>query len=61
GDGEHKIVAFFAKRARGAMAGWIVRERITAVSALSEFDGDGYRYSAERSTTDEPVFLRRTD
>lgn len=61
GDGEHKIVAFFAKRARGAMAGWIVRERITALSGLSEFDGDGYRYSAERSTTDEPVFLRRTD
>src|SRR5690606_34521167 len=52
GDGEHKIVGFFAKRARGAMAGWIVRERITSPKRLVEFDGDGYRYDPARSTPD---------
>jgi hypothetical protein len=56
--GPHKIVSFFAKRARGAMAGWIIRERIKSAKALVEFDGMGYRYDAERSTIDEPVFMR---
>lgn len=61
GDGEHKIVGFFAKRARGAMASWIVRERITSAKRLVEFDADGYRYDETLSTRDEPTFTRRTD
>ena len=56
--GPYKIVSFFAKRARGAMSGWIIRERIKSAKALVEFDGMGYRYDAERSTDDEPVFVR---
>jgi cytoplasmic iron level regulating protein YaaA (DUF328/UPF0246 family) len=59
GDGEHKIVSFFAKQARGTMAGWIVRERITTAKALTDFDANGYRYAAAESTPDEPVFKRR--
>ncbi len=59
GDGEHKIISFFAKQARGAMAGWIVRERITAAKALTNFDMNGYRYAPAESTPDEPVFKRR--
>ena len=61
GDGEHKVVSFFAKRARGAMPGWIVRERIKSAKALTEFDELGYRYTPELSTVDEPVFQRRID
>ena len=61
GDGEHKIVGFFAKRARGTMASWIVRERITSARRLVDFDADGYRYDESRSTPDEPTFTRRTD
>lgn len=61
GDGEHKIVSFFAKRARGAMAGWVIRERITTPRRLVEFDLDGYRYDPARSTPDEPTFTRRID
>lgn len=56
--GELRVVSFFAKRARGAMAGWIVRERISSPKALAEFDLDGYRFDAARSTRDEPVFTR---
>jgi cytoplasmic iron level regulating protein YaaA (DUF328/UPF0246 family) len=56
--GEPRIVSFYAKRARGAMAGWIVRQRIRSVRALSEFDGLGYRYDSERSARDAPVFVR---
>ena len=40
------------------MSGWIIRERIKSAKALVEFDGMGYRYDAERSTPDEPVFVR---
>jgi cytoplasmic iron level regulating protein YaaA (DUF328/UPF0246 family) len=61
GNDDYKIVSFFAKRARGAMAGWIIRERIKSARALVEFDGAGYRYDPVRSSNDEPVFVRRAD
>lgn len=61
GDGEHQVVSFFAKRARGAMAGWIVRERIKSARALREYDELGYRYDESASTSAEPVFKRRLD
>lgn len=56
--GDYRMVSFFAKRARGEMAAWIVQHRIRSVRALREFDGAGYRYDAERSTADRPTFLR---
>lgn len=56
--GPHKIVSFFAKRARGAMSGWIIKERITSIKALSAFEGMGYRYDPDRSSADQPVFVR---
>lgn len=57
-DGGYKIVSFFAKRARGEMAAWLVTNRIRSVRAIREFDGAGYRYDPERSTTAEPTFIR---
>lgn len=56
--GKRSIVSFYAKRARGAMAGWIVRNGIDSVSALNSFEALGYRYDAVASTVDEPVFVR---
>ncbi|MFT6811556.1 MAG: cytoplasmic iron level regulating protein YaaA (DUF328/UPF0246 family), partial [Ilumatobacter sp.] len=46
------------KQARGSMAGWIVRERITTAKSLTEFNANGYRFDAGRSTPDEPTFIR---
>ncbi|MCP3938464.1 MAG: peroxide stress protein YaaA [Actinomycetia bacterium] len=57
-DGTFKVMAFFAKRARGAMTSWIVRERIKSQKALSEFDDLGYRFDPLRSTPDQPTFVR---
>ncbi len=57
--GDFKIVSFFAKQARGSMAGWIIRERITSIKALTDFDANGYTYDPNRSTPDEPTFIRR--
>ena len=61
GDGDFKIVSFFAKRARGSMAGWIIQNRVTARSALTDFDGMGYRFDSERSTPASPTFIRRSE
>lgn len=58
-DDDFKTIGFFAKRARGSMAGWIVRERITTISALTEFSANGYEFAPDRSTPDAPVFIRR--
>ncbi len=55
---ELKVISFFAKRARGAMASWLVRERIRSPRKLWEFTGLGYAYDADRSTPTEPTFVR---
>ena len=57
-NGEAKVIAFFAKRARGAMAGWLIRERVKTRKGITAFDGLGYRYDAARSTAANPVFVR---
>jgi cytoplasmic iron level regulating protein YaaA (DUF328/UPF0246 family) len=56
--GEHKIISFSAKWARGAMAAWLVRNRVRSVRALRAFDVAGYHYDPARSTAAEPTFVR---
>lgn len=56
--GEFKVISFYAKRARGMMADFIVRERVEDVKTLEEFDRGGYAFDAASSTTTRPVFLR---
>lgn len=58
GDGDYRVVSFFAKRARGAMAAWLVRNRVRTLKGIREFDGLGYRYDRERSTSSAPTFVR---
>lgn len=53
-----KVISFYAKRARGAMARFVVEEKITSVDALRDFDHGGYRFDVGRSTPEAPVFLR---
>lgn len=57
-DGTPRVVSFHAKRARGAMAGWLVRERVRSAARIVEFDGLGYEYAEDVSTKDQPVFIR---
>lgn len=57
-NGHYKIISFFAKRARGTMAAWLVQERVDTIKGIVDFDGDGYRYDPVRSSPDEPVFIR---
>ncbi len=57
-EGRYRVVSFFAKRARGEMAAWLVLNRIRSARALRAFDAAGYRYDAERSSADRPTFVR---
>ncbi len=56
--GAFKVLMFHAKRARGAMAAWIVRHRVADPDRLRDFDEDGYRFREDESTGDELVFRR---
>ena len=57
--GEYKVVSFWAKRARGMMADFIVRERPTTPDDLRGFDRGGYAWSKEESTLLRPLFKRK--
>lgn len=58
-NGQYKIISFFAKKARGSMARYIVKERVKTARGLLGFDTDGYRFSeAHTSNKSEPVFIR---
>jgi cytoplasmic iron level regulating protein YaaA (DUF328/UPF0246 family) len=57
-DGKYKIISFYAKRARGLMARYVVENRITDPADLKGFNLDGYKYYAAESKIDKPVFRR---
>jgi len=57
-NGQYKVLSFFAKKARGTMSDFIIRNRINDPEGLKDFDGMGYRYDAKASTEDEWVFTR---
>lgn len=56
--GVPKIVSFYAKKARGAMARFMIEHRITDPEGLKDFDTGGYRFNADMSDGDRLVFLR---
>ena len=49
-----RIVSFYAKRARGSMARYIVENRIKTVDALCDFTVGGYAYQPEMSSPKNP-------
>ena len=59
-NGAYKIVSFFAKQARGMMAAFIIKNRLSSPQQLLDFTEGGYCYNAAMSTSDQPVFVRKT-
>jgi len=57
-DGEYKMISFFAKRARGMMAKYIIQNNVEDLASLKKFNLDGYKYNAKLSSDIEPVFTR---
>ena len=56
--GDPKIISFFAKKARGVMSGWLIRERITSADEIVNFTEAGYTFDPVRSSPERPVFVR---
>jgi cytoplasmic iron level regulating protein YaaA (DUF328/UPF0246 family) len=57
-DGESRIISFFAKKARGTMARFVIDERIETPGDLKAFDRDGYRFDKTASTDTDWIFTR---
>ena len=57
-NGQYKMISFFAKKARGVMARYVIDNRITAPEALKAFNGSGYYFSEEHSKGPQWAFLR---
>ncbi len=57
-NGQYKIISFYAKKARGLMARYVIKQRLKDPRQLQAFDYAGYRFSAEQSSADSLVFLR---
>lgn len=55
--GKVKTIGLMAKRARGMMADYIIKNKITDVEELKKFKEGGYSYKPELSSEDEWVFL----
>ncbi len=57
-NGKFKIISFYAKKARGTMARYLIENRVANVEGMLGFSEDGYAYNPDFSKPDEPVFTR---
>ena len=57
-DGQAKSLMYYAKHARGAMARWIMENRVDRAEGLKDFNVDGYALDAGESSETELVFTR---
>ena len=57
-NGNYKVIMVYAKRARGMMAQWIIKNRIEKYNDVKNFTLGGYVFSEELSSEDEWVFTR---
>ncbi|KVE29793.1 hypothetical protein WS67_00780 [Burkholderia singularis] len=57
--GRYKIISFYAKRARGLMARYVVEGRLASPDALMRFSSEGYAFDEAASNDDTYVFRRR--
>lgn len=58
-NGEYKMISFFAKKVRGQMAAWIIKNKVTSASDLLDFKVDGYKLNKKLSSPAVPVFTRK--
>lgn len=56
--GKYKVISFYAKKARGLMARFVIEQQIQQVEDLKAFNSEGYYFDAENSNAKELVFKR---
>lgn len=57
--GRFKVISFYAKKARGLMARWVLEHQVTDAARLSDFAEAGYHFAAADSDAERLVFRRR--
>lgn len=57
-NGKYKVISFYAKKARGLMARYLIQARCETLDALLQFNLAGYVYDEAQSKNNEPVFVR---
>lgn len=58
-NGKLKVISFFAKKARGTMARFLVENKANSLKDVLAFQKDEYRYSSKDTEKEnEPVFIR---
>ena len=60
-NGQYKIISFYAKKARGLMAAYIIKNKLSEPAAIKNFDSEGYCYNEAMSSAKEWVFTRQLE
>ena len=55
---KYKIISFYAKKARGLMSAFIIKNKVTAVDGIKKFNVDGYSFNSAMTDGDSWVFTR---
>ena len=58
---KYKVVSFYAKRARGLMARYVLTQRLTRAEDLKDFAAEGYAFAEPASSATRWVFRRQSD
>ena len=55
---DYKVVMMYAKKARGMMASYLIRNQVESPEAVKEFTDDNYRFNSALSSENDWVFTR---
>lgn len=58
-NGQYKIISFYAKKARGLMSAYIIKNQITEVKKIKRFNSEGYGFDKTLSSPTDWVFTRK--
>ena len=58
---KYKIISFYAKKARGMMAAYLIKNRVERVEDIQGFQEAGYSFNRELSDNNNLVFTREED
>ena len=57
-NSKYKVISFYAKKARGLMARFIIENQLNKAEDLKAFNTEGYYFDADNSSAKELVFKR---
>ncbi len=57
--GKYKVISFYAKKARGLMSAYIIKNRLKNPEDIKNFNVDGYKFNKPESSGNNWVFLRK--